>query len=186
MTSPLSTQNQSETTPAEKLNPATESISEGQNGGQTGRSADGLAPLPSPDDRPGADVVIFDGDCKFCQKQVRRLHWLDCCARLSFLSLHDPEVAKRYPDLTHEQLMEEMYVVEQGGKRHRGAEAFRYLTRRLRRLWPLAPLLHIPFSLPLWRWGYRQIAKRRYQLAGKNECSETCAVHFGAKPKNKK
>jgi predicted DCC family thiol-disulfide oxidoreductase YuxK len=137
-------------------------------------------PLPTPADRPDADVVIYDGDCRFCTTNVRRIARWDKGGRLAFLSLHDPEVARRWPDLTHEMLMEEMYVIEPSGRRHAGAEGFRYLTRRLPRLWLLAPLLHLPFSLPLWKWGYRQVAKRRYKLAGKtNACDgDACAVHF--------
>ncbi len=134
--------------------------------------------LPSPHDRPQADVVIFDGKCKFCSGQVRRLAKWDRAGRLSFQSLHDPEVLKNYPDLTHDMLMEQMYVVDQAGHRYGGAAAFRYLTRRLPLLWALAPVMHIPFSLPLWQWCYRQVAKRRYMM-GKVECDgDTCDVHF--------
>src|SRR5689334_7244326 len=71
--------------------------------------------LPSPAERPDADVVIYDGHCRICTAQIRKLAWWDCQGKLSYLSLHDPEVAKRYPDLTHERLMEEMVVVDRGG-----------------------------------------------------------------------
>ncbi|MCA9167661.1 MAG: DUF393 domain-containing protein [Planctomycetales bacterium] len=135
--------------------------------------------LPDPDERPGADVVIFDGQCRFCRRQAERLAKWDSRRQLAFISLHDPRVAERYPDLTHDQLMDEMYVVDRAGTRWHGAGAFRYLTRQLPALWVLAPLMHIPGSLPLWQWGYRQVAKRRY-LAGKlDECTDgSCAVHF--------
>jgi predicted DCC family thiol-disulfide oxidoreductase YuxK len=136
-------------------------------------------PLPSPDDRPEADVVIYDGHCKMCTAQVRKLAWWDCQGKLSYLSLHDPRVAERYPDLKHERLMQEMVIVDRRGRRHGGAAAVRYLTSRLRRLWWAAPLLYFPGSLPLWKFLYRQIAKRRYRfgkLAG--ECDEgTCSLH---------
>jgi predicted DCC family thiol-disulfide oxidoreductase YuxK len=99
---------------------------------------------------------------------------------LAYLSLHDPEVARRYPDLTHEMLMRDMYVVDRSGRRHRGAAALRYLSRRLRRLWWLAPVLHVPFSLPVWQWVYRQVADRRYRWGRVEECGdEGCAVHAG-------
>lgn len=136
--------------------------------------------LPTPADHPAADVVIFDGHCKFCRAQVERLRRWDGKQRLAFLSLHDPEVARRWPDLTHDQLMAEMFVIRPGGERHRGAGAIRYLSRRLPILWWLAPLLHIPFSLPLWRTLYQQVAQRRYRYGKIDDCeSGTCAVHFG-------
>lgn len=137
--------------------------------------------LPSVAERPDADVVIYDGDCRFCTQGAQSLARWDKGKRLAFISLHDPQVSQRWPDLTHEMLMEQMYVVDRHGRRHGGAAAFRYLTRRLPRLWLLAPVMHIPFSLPLWQWGYRQVAKRRYKIAGKNGggCDgDACAVHF--------
>jgi predicted DCC family thiol-disulfide oxidoreductase YuxK len=138
--------------------------------------------LPTPAENPDADIVIFDGHCKFCTGQVQRLaRWDGKGRRLAFLSLHDPEVAKRFPDLTYDQLIEEMVVVDKNGRRYGGAAAFRYLTTRLPRLYALAPLMHLPFMMPLWRWGYRQVAKRRYLLMGKTAdvCDDgTCHVHF--------
>jgi predicted DCC family thiol-disulfide oxidoreductase YuxK len=135
--------------------------------------------LPSPADRPTADVVIYDGHCRFCTAQVQRLQRWDKGGRLAFVSLHDPLVAERWPDLSHDRLMQEMAIVDVHGRRHWGAAAFRYLTRRLPRLWLLAPLMHIPFSMPLWQWGYRQVAKRRYQLAGKSACDgDACHIHL--------
>lgn len=136
--------------------------------------------LPTPAELPQADVVIYDGHCRFCRGQVERFARLDGRGRLAFLSLHDGEVYERYPDLTHDQLMQEMVVVDRRGWRHKGAASIRYLSRRLPLLWPLAPLLHIPLSMPLWRWLYRQVAQRRYRIAGKvEECDEgACRVHF--------
>ena len=82
--------------------------------------------LPDPDAVNGADVVIYDGQCNFCRSQVNNLHRLDCCGnRLAFLSLHDPRVQERYPDLSHEDLMEQMYVVDGQDSRHGGADAVR-------------------------------------------------------------
>jgi predicted DCC family thiol-disulfide oxidoreductase YuxK len=137
------------------------------------------AHLPTPEERPEADVVIYDGDCRFCTGSVRRIAWFDWGGRLAFLSLHDPQVAETYGDLTHEQLMEEMYVIDQAGNRHAGAAGFRYLTRRLPALWFLAPLMHIPFSLPIWSWTYRQIARRRYLFGKNRQCDGgTCHLHY--------
>jgi len=117
--------------------------------------------FPTLKDRPDADVVIYDGQCPFCRRQVQRLIWWDCQKRLAYLSLDDQEVASRYPDLKTDALLAQMHIVTHDGRVFAGARAFRYLTRRLRRLWWLMPLLHVPFSLPLWQWGYHYIAKRR-------------------------
>jgi predicted DCC family thiol-disulfide oxidoreductase YuxK len=135
--------------------------------------------LTDPDQKTTTDVVIFDGECNFCRSQVERLSRLDWFGnRLSFISLHDPRVAQRYPDLTHQQLMEQMYVIDQKGRRHGGADAVRYLSRRLPLLWIAAPVLHIPGTAKLWQWLYGQVAKRRYKLAGKSCENDACSVHL--------
>ncbi len=123
-------------------------------------------------------MVIYDGHCRICRAQIERLASWDRGGRLAFVSLHDPLVAQRYPDLSHEELMRQMVVVDHRGKRHRGAEAVRWLARRLPTLWWLCPVLHLPGTLPLWRWLYRQIADRRYRWGQAGPCEDgTCRLH---------
>lgn len=135
--------------------------------------------LAAPQVRADADVVIYDGRCRFCTAQVTTLAKLDRMKRLAFVSLHNPFVRTEYPDLRFDDLMKQMYVVTRHGRRLAGAEAFRYLSRRLVMLWWLAPLLHIPGSLPLWRWLYGQVARRRYRFGRRVECDDggTCSLH---------
>ena len=136
--------------------------------------------LASPDERPDSDVVIYDGQCRICTGQIERLARWDRGRRLSYLSLHDPRVVDRCPDLSHNAMMKEMYVVDRRGRRHAGASALRYLSRRLPTLWWLAPVLHLPGTLPLWRWLYQQIAKRRYRF-GRIEACDAGSCHLHAK-----
>lgn len=138
--------------------------------------------LPSADERPGCDLVIWDGQCNFCLAQVKRLHRFDS-GRLAYVSLHDPKVSTLAPSLDYEQLMSQMWVVsadgqESGGVLEGGADAIRYLSRKLPWLWPIMPALHVPGLMPFWRWSYNQVAKRRYKIAGKN-CDDggTCHLH---------
>jgi predicted DCC family thiol-disulfide oxidoreductase YuxK len=146
----------------------------------TSAATHSAASLPDPDACPGRAVLIFDGQCRFCSANVRVLRALDRGGRLAFLSLHDRRVAERYPDLSHDQLMQRMYLVDGAGERYSGAAAFRRLTRLLPWLWPLAPLLHLPFSLPLWSWLYDLVARNRYRFGRIEECDNgACAVHFG-------
>lgn len=143
--------------------------------------------FPSPIELPRADLVIFDGDCVFCTGQVKNLMRFDGNDRLAFISLHDEFVAEHFPDLSHEQMMEKIFVVPNSksgytDQRYGGAAGIRYLTRRLPKLWIFAPLFHIPFTQPIQQWCYRQIAKRRYKIARKTgpDCDEngTCDLHF--------
>jgi len=96
-------------------------------------------------------------------------------AGLGSRSLQDPLGAADYPELDPDDLGREMHVVDTSGRSRAGAEAVRYLSRRLPLLWPLAVLLHVPGSLPLWRWLYGVVARNRYRIAGR--CDDgTCRV----------
>jgi predicted DCC family thiol-disulfide oxidoreductase YuxK len=124
---------------------------------------------------PVRDTVLYDGACRFCRGQIALLRRLDPTGRLAFTSLHDPSVCRDFPEIPRDDLLSQMYVVDRTGQARGGAEAVRHLTRRLPLLWPLAPLLHVPGSLPLWRSLYRFVAKHRYRIAGR--CDDgTCRI----------
>jgi predicted DCC family thiol-disulfide oxidoreductase YuxK len=117
--------------------------------------------LADPDERPAADVVIYDADCGLCRSCVRVLSRVDGRRRLAYLPLQDPRVPTRYPDLRPEDLEQHVYVIDPAGRRHAGADAVKYLSRRIPALWCLAPWMHVPGTMPMWRWLYEQVAKRR-------------------------
>lgn len=125
--------------------------------------------------KPDRDTVLFDGQCRFCRRQITLLRWLDWWQRLRFISFHEPSVGENFPEIPPEQLQQQMFVVDRQGKARGGATAVRYLSRRLPSLWPVAALLHIPGSLPLWNAAYSFIAKRRLLIAGR--CDEgSCKI----------
>lgn len=124
---------------------------------------------------PARDTVIYDGRCRFCRSQIAMLRRLDVVGSLEFISQHEPSVAQDFPELSPDDLHAQMYVVDRGGHARGGAEAVRYLTRRLPLLWPLAVLLHVPGSMPLWKTLYGFVARNRFRIAG--TCDEgTCRL----------
>ena len=96
---------------------------------------------------------------------------------LAFVARGGPDAQRLVPDLVGSHVASQMYVVDQQGTRHGGARAVRYLARRLPRLWWIAWLLHMPGTLPLWDWLYKQVAKHRYRLSDASACDAgTCRV----------
>jgi predicted DCC family thiol-disulfide oxidoreductase YuxK len=80
--------------------------------------------------------------------------------------------------------MEDMHVVTPEGLPYRGAEAWREIAWAAPPLFPVWLVLSIPFTMPLWQWGYSLIARNRYWLFGKttDDCEDgACAVHFRPK-----
>jgi predicted DCC family thiol-disulfide oxidoreductase YuxK len=124
---------------------------------------------------PARDTVLYDGQCRFCRSQIALLRRLDLGGSLHFTSLHDPAVPEVFPELSRDDLLAQMYVIDTAGRARGGAEAVRYLSRKLPLLWPLAVLLHIPGTLPLWQALYRFVARNRMRIAG--SCTEgTCRL----------
>ena len=115
---------------------------------------------------PPRDTVLYDGQCRFCRSQIAILRALDRTGRLSFTSLHDPSVASDFPEIALEDLHRQMYVVDVRGLARGGADAVRSLSRRLVLLWPLALLLHVPGTMPIWQRLYAFVARHRLKIAG--------------------
>lgn len=141
------------------------------------QSAELGRPLPDPDHVPGRPVVLFDGHCEFCKASVgllRRFDWGD--RKLSYLSMHDERVAKRYPRLSAERMTREMVIVQPDGTDHGGSDAVRLLSRLLPTLWWAMPVLHFPGTAWLWRWLYAMVAKNRYRIMGRSCDSGGCRI----------
>lgn len=137
--------------------------------------------LPRPADRPGAAILVFDGQCRVCTGSMERLEQWDRWKQFAFVSLHDPEARRLVPDLTHEDLMREIYLLDGRGGRWSGAAAFRLVARRIPWLWPLVPLLYVPGSLVFWNWLYRLVARGRYLLGRRETCHDgTCRLPGGS------
>lgn len=133
--------------------------------------------FPTLEERPGAYVVIYDGHCKFCRANVRWISAIDQ-GKVAYVSLHDAIVKERWPELTYEQLMDHLYLID-GDDKFPGAAAFRFLSRKLVALWPLAPVMHIPRSLPLWQFCYDRISRIRYRFGKIDDCENgSCSIHF--------
>lgn len=126
------------------------------------------------DNRTMRDVVIYDGECAFCRSQIKIIKTLDICGKLNFESCHDEAVRKKYNHISYEDFLSRMYVVDVVGNSYGGAEAVRYISKKLVVLWPLAILLHIPYSNSFWHWLYDTIARNRYRIAGK--CMDGCSI----------
>lgn len=117
-------------------------------------------------------MVLYDGNCRLCLRWVERLRRRDRGHRLVLFSLHDPAVERRFPELQQQALMEALHVRTPKGRVYRGAGALRYLSRHVPRLWWLVPLMHVPFSGPLWDRLYTRVATNRHDDDG---CGGACA-----------
>lgn len=115
--------------------------------------------------RPKA-MVLFDGDCAFCQKTVSILKRLDWGKALEFRSCREPEnIPPNEANLDAAKMLEEMHLLTPDRKKaYAGFAAFRYMAGRIPLLWAIYPLLYFPGVPQLGNRAYLWIAKNRFNL----------------------
>jgi predicted DCC family thiol-disulfide oxidoreductase YuxK len=122
--------------------------------------------MSAPDPAPGQGVVLFDGDCAFCQRSIAILKKLDWLHRLHYQSARETDrLPPSTEPLVQEKLIEEMHVVTPDRRRaYAGFRAFRWIAWRLPLTMLIAPLLYLPGVTWLGNKVYRWVAKHRFQL----------------------
>lgn len=130
------------------------------------------------------DVLVFDGDCRFCQAQVKRLsRWAG--PQLSPQPLQKSGLLSAL-GIDHDEAMRAMQLVTQEGWIFCGVEAVVQALRKRPILGRLLKLYYVPGVRQLADLGYRLIAKYRYRIMGRaiarGECDGgSCALHFQSK-----
>ena len=114
---------------------------------------------------PSRGWVLFDGDCPFCRRWVRRLESFLAPRGFKFLPLQTPWVRAHFR-LPGAELLSEMRVLMRNGNTFGGADAIVHLARYVWWAWPLVPFARIPGVRYLLRAAYRFIAVRRQCLSG--------------------
>ena len=143
----------------------------------TATKTESMLSLPGKLERPDAEfTVIYDGQCTFCKRQMRRLSRWDTQGRIAYRSLHDEAVYREWPQLSKDRLMKAMCLIDPAGNFHWGPEVFRYLSRKLPRMWWLAAIMHIPLTRGLQHWVYGWVARNRYRISGLECEGGTCDI----------
>ncbi len=118
-----------------------------------------------------AQTVIYDGQCGFCRDSVQALRVMDLWASIKLLDYHElMDLQKIHPDLEHQDLEEEIHLIETGGRVFKGFFAFRRLCWTLPMMVPLLPLFYFPGAGLLGPVIYRWIARHRYLFARQKAC----------------
>ena len=112
-----------------------------------------------------AGLVLYDGDCGFCLRWLRRVERPLTRKGFRFETLQ-----------THGRELTEMLLQLPDGRELGGADAAMNLSRHVWWLWPLWLVSRIPGVMPIFRAGYRVIAKNRHRF------SSSCEIKPGGKP----
>lgn len=114
-------------------------------------------------------VVVYDGECPFCQRQVRRMKRRDTATIFDYLPRQTEGLEERFPKLSEGDFNTGMRLVNPDGSVSAGADAVYHIARRLKGWQRLAWLYRVPVLQWIFRSAYTWIAKNRYRLAKKCE-----------------
>ena len=118
-------------------------------------------------------TVIYDGDCKVCDRTIKMLIKWDANHALEIIPSRSPGVHARFPWIPSRAYMESVQVIRTSdGKTWQAAAALEELLKVLPKGRMISWLFRIPFVRPLADGLYRWFARNRYKLG----CSVHCAV----------
>ena len=116
-------------------------------------------------DRPSRPVVVYDGQCPFCLKQIERIKRRDTAGVFEYLPRQAEELHQRFPKLAENDFETGMRLVHTDASISIGAEAIYHIARRLKGWKYLAWLYRLPILKGVLRAGYAWVAQHRYLLA---------------------
>ena len=120
-------------------------------------------------------VIIYDGECRFCQWSLRRIRKLDRRERFEYVPRQAEGVEERFPILTQSDFNTGLRLMD-GDAVHVGADAIYQIYRRLPPFHLVTWLYRVPLITQLVRLGYAFIARNRFRF-GRVECDTgVCAM----------
>ncbi len=129
----------------------------------------------------GADLLLYDGECRFCCAAAERLGRLSGPA-VRLVSLHEPGLLAAL-GISHAAAMAAMHLYTPEQAIYSGLEAAVQALRHRPLLGLLAKVYYVPGLRQLADLGYRLIARYRYAIMGRRiargECDGgSCSLHM--------
>ncbi|XP_030625916.1 uncharacterized protein At5g50100, chloroplastic-like [Chanos chanos] len=117
--------------------------------------------------------VLYDGQCPICVKEIHFLQYLQRHrpGKVDFIDISlDGYDGGKYEGISYEMAMEEMHVIDEKNKVHRGVPAFTVMYSAVGLGW-LGRFISWPVVRPLMDKAYAVFAKNRLKWTGRDECN---------------
>ncbi|MCX6926131.1 MAG: DCC1-like thiol-disulfide oxidoreductase family protein [Verrucomicrobia bacterium] len=110
---------------------------------------------------PAKAMMIYDGECDFCTRWIRRWQQSNC-DQVEYLPFQDPSVAARFPEVPRGRFERAVQLVEKNGSVYSGAEAiFRGCAHHRRYARLLSWYARSVVFARVAEWGYQLVARHR-------------------------
>ena len=121
-------------------------------------------------DVPERPVVVYDGECPFCLKQLDRMQKRDSKGVFDYQPRQAEGLEERFPKLAEGEFNSGMRLIDADGSISAGADAVYGIARKLDGWKYLAWLYRVPVVHSVCRAAYDWIARNRYRFA--NNCED--------------
>lgn len=117
--------------------------------------------------------VLYDGECPICVKEISVLQFLqrNRADQVHFVDISLPEYDEsKYEGVSYEMAMEEMTVIDEKNKIHRGVPAFTVMYSAVGLGW-LGTFISLPLFRPIMERAYGVFARNRLKWTGREDCT---------------
>jgi predicted DCC family thiol-disulfide oxidoreductase YuxK len=118
-------------------------------------------------------VIVYDGECQFCQWSIRRIQKLDGGNQFEYLPRQANEVDVRFPRLAESDFNTGLRLVSESTRVSVGADAIYEIYRRMSPFHLITWLYRVPVFSTFFRVCYGLIASNRHRF-GKIDCDVVC------------
>lgn len=152
-------------------------LPDGLRDSRRGSGSEGVLPMSGEEQRQmmREQVIVYDGECRFCLWSVSRIERLDRRRQFEYLPRQSPEVEQRFPFLADADFNTGLRLVVDGENVYVGADSVYQIYRRIPPFHLVAWLYRLPILDRIVKWCYAFIARNRHRF-GKVECDTgTCS-----------
>lgn len=113
---------------------------------------------------PREGWLLFDDSCGVCRRWVTRVQGIVRRRGFEIAPLQADWVAQQL-DLSPEQRLHDFRLLLRDGQQRVGADAYRYVMRRIWWAYPLYLLSIVPIGRGIFDWSYRTFARNRHKIS---------------------
>jgi predicted DCC family thiol-disulfide oxidoreductase YuxK len=118
---------------------------------------------------PREGWLLFDDSCGVCRTWINRVQGIVRRRGFEIAPLQADWVARQL-DLAPEQRLHDFRLLLPSGQQKVGADAYRYVMRRIWWAYPLYLMSIMPIGRGIFDWSYRTFARNRHKI------SKTCRL----------
>ena len=113
--------------------------------------------------------ILYDDSCGFCRRWIP--FWESALQRRGFsIAPLQADWVRAKLQLSESELLHDLRLLLADGSQIRGADVYRYVTRRIWWAWPVYLFSITPGLRNIFDWGYRTFAANRFRV------SSTCGL----------